>query len=165
MTGDAQHEPADRIRRSAAVIEHVGPRSVAGRHGILTERAHEIIEQRDRQIERSDRMRQRGDDEVLVLVRRAFGVLHGDGRMQPPLPGVQLRQAIGRRRGSLVGDVVGNAGERVYGGNVGAHRRRQQLRRHRKILVMRPRQRLARRVRTRKRLGPEGHDGILVRYA
>ena len=67
--GDAQHESSDRIRRSAAVVEHVGPRGVAGRHGILTERAQQIVEQRDRQIERSNRMRERDDNQILVRDR------------------------------------------------------------------------------------------------
>ena len=64
VAGDAQHEASDRIRRSPAVVEHVGPRGVAIRRGILTERAQQIVEERERQIERSNRVAERREDEV-----------------------------------------------------------------------------------------------------
>ena len=73
-----------------------------------------------------------------------------------------------RRRGAFVGDVVGDARERIDRRDVRTHRRGQQPRRHRKILVMRPRQRLACRVRARKRLGPGGsptHNLAVPTYA
>ena len=46
---DPQHQPADRIGRAAAVVEHVVPRRVAGHVDVLPERAQQILEQRDRQ--------------------------------------------------------------------------------------------------------------------
>src|SRR5262249_11277773 len=55
IAGDTEHESANRIRRSAAVVEHVAPGGVAIGRDILTERAHEIVEERDGQRERSDR--------------------------------------------------------------------------------------------------------------
>jgi len=102
---------------------------------------------------------------LIVLSADPDGPSWIDGRVEAPLPGIELRQAFGRRRRTLVRDVVGHARERVDRGDVGTHRRRQQPRRHGKILVMRPRQRLACRVRAREHLGPVGHWGILVRYA
>ena len=91
-------------------------------------------------------MRERDDDQILVLVGRLGRSFDRHGRVQPPLPRVEPREPIGGGRRSLVGDVVRDARERVDRRHVRAHRRRQQPRRHGKILVMRPGQRLARRV-------------------
>jgi hypothetical protein len=110
-------------------------------------------------------MGERDHDQIFMFMRGVRRPFDRDGGMQTPLPGVELCQALGRRRGALVGDVVSDACKRIDGGDVRAHRPRQQPRRHGKILVMRPRQRLACRVRAREHLGPVGHWGILVRYA
>ena len=91
IAGDPQHEPADRIGRAAAVVEHVGPRGVASRRDILTERAHEIVEERQRQIERSDRVAERDEQSA----RRALG--GGDRRA---LAGDRVVQAAAARRRS-----------------------------------------------------------------
>ena len=152
IAGDAQDQPADRIRRSAAVVEHLGPRSVSRRHGILTERAQQIVEQRDRQIERSDRVRERDDNQILVRI--------GGGARRVPY---RRRRACSRRcqassraRRSSAGAVPRRRCRRRPARTRRWQRRaaaspRQQARRHGKILVMRSRQRLACRVRARER--------------
>ena len=48
MSRDPQHQPSDRVGRSPAVVEHVGPGRVARRRHILPERAEQILEQRRR---------------------------------------------------------------------------------------------------------------------
>jgi hypothetical protein len=165
VSGDAEHEAPDRVRGSAAVVEDVGPRVVSGRHGILTERAEQIVTQRDRQIERPDRMGQRDNNHILMSLWRGVHPFAGDRRMQPSLPRVEARPALRGGRRSLVGDIVRHARKRVHGRNVGTHRARQQPGRDGKILAMRAGQRLARRVRARERRRPVGHCRILVRYA
>ena len=157
IAGDAQHEPADRIRRSAAVVEHVGPRGVASRHGILTERAHEIVEQRHRQIERPNRMRERDDDQIVVLVRRRAGRVDRDA---PRAGGAATRRAAPAARrpapspsSAMSSATRANAYTAATCGRIGA---RQQPRRDGKILVVRPRQRLARRVRATSATSDDG---------
>jgi hypothetical protein len=76
-------------------------------------------------------------------------VVVSSGTMDPILPQPKLLSSFGRPRASLVGDVVRHAGERVNGRDVRPHRRRQQVRRDREIFVVRPRERLARRIRAR----------------
>ena len=135
MAGDAQHEASDGIGRSTAVVEHVRPRSVPIRHGILTERADEIVEELERQVERSNRMRDRREDQVapvhlVHLVRRldvGLGRWPGsDGEVQAALPRGQVALAFAGRRRAFVSDVVGHAGKRVEGGHVRPHRPRQE---------------------------------------
>ena len=121
VAGDAQHETADRIGRSTAVIQHVAPRGVAGRHGILTERAHEIVEQRDGQVERPDRVADRGQNRSSRSVvpgspaRRAESgaTIRRDGAMQAGLPRAQLGLPLAGRRRAFVGDVVGDPREGI----------------------------------------------------
>ena len=102
-------------------------------------------------------MGERDQNQILMHMRRAFHSFDGDSRMQPPLPRVELREPLGGRRRAFVSNVVGDAGEGVDGGDVRAHRRRQQARRDRKILVVRAGHGLARGVGARQRLGPVGH--------
>ncbi len=110
-------------------------------------------------------MSERDDNQILVGMRRIAGSLDGGGLVQPTFPRLEPCQTIGRRRGTLVRDVVGHARVGVHRGNVRTHAGRQQPRCHGKVLVVRTRQRLARGVGARQRLGPEGHCRILVRYA
>jgi hypothetical protein len=135
IAGDAQYQASDGIGRSAAVVENVRPRSVSIRHGILTERADEIVEELERQVERPNRMRDRREDQVapinfVHLVRRlnvgSGGWLGSDGQVQTALPRGQVPLALAWRRGAFVRDVVGHAGKRVQGGHVRPHRPRQE---------------------------------------
>ena len=65
-----------------------------------------------------------------------MGALGQRRRLQALSPVVEQRQAIGRRAVALVGEVVGRTGECVDGGDVRAHRGREQERRDGKILVV-----------------------------
>src|SRR3989442_1493855 len=96
------------------------------------------------------------------MLRRPLD-LFGGCAMETVLPCPQPRLAIGERRRALVGDIVRYSRERVDRRDMWPHRHRQQAGRHRKIFVMRSRQRLARAVRARERLGPVWHRGILRR--
>ena len=124
VAGEAQHQPADRVRRSAAVVEHVRPRRVARGGDVLAERAQQIVEQLDRQVELLTGVGQRGEHRV---TRR---------RVQPRLPASSRRAA--RRR-------VGPARRRCRRRCARRHRWRrragascgQQPRRDRKVLVVR----------------------------
>ena len=150
VAGDPQHQTAHRIGRAATVVEDVAPRGVAGRHDILTERAHEIVEQRDRKAERSDRVADGHQDSLVAVVGPVVGTVASDAgsrqpvvvvlahaaRCRPSLPALELRPPRVRTRGAFVGDVVGHAGERIERRDVGPHRRRQQVRGHREILVV-----------------------------
>ena len=62
IASDAQHETSDRIGGSTAIVEHVGPRVVPSRRGILRERAEQIVEERDGQVEFANRVAKRGKD-------------------------------------------------------------------------------------------------------
>jgi hypothetical protein len=70
--------------------------------------------------------------------------------------------SCGRRR-SFVGDVVGHPRERVDGRHMRPHRLREKPRGHGEILVVRPRQGLARDVRTGQQFlpGRARHTGIV----
>ena len=59
MAGDPQHQPADRIRRPRAVVQHVVPRCVALDGDVLPEGAEQIVEQRHRQVVRCESRRRR----------------------------------------------------------------------------------------------------------
>ncbi len=151
MSGDSEHEASNRIRGSATVIEERGPRIVSSRHGILTERADEIVEQRRRQVELTDRVRGGPDDQIInqvvaIAVDR-LRVRSFEGHMQPPLPCGETRQPLLGRRIAFVGHVVRHSSERVHRRDVRPHRRRQEARRHGKILVVRSGQGFARGVR------------------
>ena len=93
IPGDPQHEPADRIRRPATVVEHVAPRSIAGRRGILTERTDEIVEQRHRQVERPNGVRNGGEHELVPIARRRFGRRPARDDVKALLPVAQLQPA------------------------------------------------------------------------
>ena len=87
-----------------------------------------------------------------VAIRRCpildvFPVLVAGGAMDSILPQTKLLPAFGRPRTSLVRDVVRHTGEGVNGCDVRPHWRRQQVRRDGEVLVMRSRERLARRIR------------------
>ena len=158
IAADAQHEPSHRIRRAAAVVEHVGPRSVARRHGILTERAQQIVEQRQRKVERANRVTERERNQ-LVAIRGPAIIDVSDVHVSSSFSAAarwirschrrKLFLPFGRRRAALVGDVVRDARERIHRRDVRPHRRGQQARRDGKVFVVRSRQRLARRVRAR----------------
>jgi hypothetical protein len=67
--------------------------------------------------------------------------------VKPPVPGLTLHLADPGRNGALIGQVVGNARERIHGGDVRPHWPREQPRGDGKILVVRLCQPLARGVR------------------
>ena len=101
----------------------------------------------------------------MVTGEGRFRPLDGDGRVQAPLPGRELRQTFGRRRRAFVREIVGDTGVGVDRRDVRTHRLRQQPRRHRKILVVRPGHGLACGVGARQHVGAVGHCQILVRNA
>ena len=107
-------------------------------------------------------MAERGGNQLVAMRRRPLD-LFGDRAVETVLPCLQPRPAIGGRRRALIGDIIRYACERVDRRNMWPHGHWQQARRHRKIFGMRPRQRLARAVRARERLGPVWHRGILRR--
>ena len=69
IAGDAEHQPADRVGRAGAVVEHVNPALVAAGRHILAERTEQIREQRDRQIVLADGIGD-GDEDQIVGGRR-----------------------------------------------------------------------------------------------
>src|SRR5207244_2770755 len=106
IPGDPQHETSDWVRRSAAIIEQLLPRSVPLRRGILLERADQIVERSDLKIERSNRVRERDDNQVLVIgrrVRRSFGRHRS---VEPPAPCVEARLTLGGRQRAFVAIVL-----------------------------------------------------------
>ena len=165
VAADAQHEPPDRIRRAAAVVEHVAPRGVASRRGILTERAQQIVEQRQRKIERSDRVRRARRAIRSSRLSAADGAAAPRDRrrgVQASLPGSEPR------RRSAGGASLRRRCRRRRGRTRRPRRRaaasaRQQARRDGKILVVRSRQRShTRRRRARAARAMRRHRGILV---
>jgi hypothetical protein len=106
-----------------------------------------------------DRVRERDDDQILVIGRFRRRSLGRQRAMKAAPPGIEPRLALGGRQRALVGDVVGDPRERIDGCDVRPHLARQQARRHGKILVMRSGQRLACRVGARE---SRSHRGILV---
>jgi len=77
--------------------------------------------------------------------------------MQALLPGAEVFEPFGGRCRAFVRDVVRHARKRINRGHVWTHGRRQQSRGHRKILVVRSSERLARAVGTLERSGRDGH--------
>ena len=57
VPGNPQHQPADRIRRPPAVVEHVAPGLVPRHRDVLPERAEQILQQRDGKPARANRVR------------------------------------------------------------------------------------------------------------
>ncbi len=68
VPGNPKHQPADRIGRSAAVVEHALPRVVAMRRDILTKRAEQIVEERHWKIAGADGRAQREKHTVVRMV-------------------------------------------------------------------------------------------------
>ena len=121
VAGDAQHQPADRIGRSPAVVEQVGPGLVALSRYVLPERAQQIVEaaatsRSHRRIvsrERREDVAASESDPRTAARRR---------RREPRLPVVEQRQArVGVAR-AFVGEVVGHARKRVDRGDVRTRR-------------------------------------------
>ena len=108
-------------------------------------------------------MSERDDNEIVARLGRLRVATRGDRIVKTALPGAKLRLPRCGRRRPFVGDVVGNPRERVDGRHMRPHRRREKARRDGKILVVRPRQALARGVRTGQRLlpGRARHTGIV----
>ena len=71
IAGDPQHEPADRVRRAPAVVQHVVPGLVARRGHVLAERAQQVVEQRHREAAGADCSAERGEDVRRWLAGRA----------------------------------------------------------------------------------------------
>ena len=104
MAGDAQHQPADRIGRSPAVVEHVVPRLIALDRDVLPERAQQIGEEGHRQLVRAHRVGHRDEDQSFI---ESDGVDPAAALEQPLLPVVEQPQAFGVAVSGLVGEVVG----------------------------------------------------------
>ena len=102
-----------------------------------------------------------GRENQRIAIERPDVRLAGGRAMKPILPRAQPRLPLLRRRVSFVGEIIGDARERIDRRHVRAHRRRQQPRRHRKIFVMRPRQLRAGGVAARHGLRSIGHGQIL----
>ncbi len=127
---DAKDQAADGIRRSAAVVEHLGPRRVASRRHILPKRAQEIGEQSDRQIEALDRVVKGEEHGVGIGCRQSAA---GRRRWHPPnsarerVESSPIRQAtavetLGGTQSRFVGEIVGDSRKGVDGGDVRAQR-------------------------------------------
>ena len=129
VPGDAEHEPSDRVRRAAAVIEQARPRVVPMRRDILTKRAEQIVEERHRKMTRANGRTERHEHTV---VRSAFR----HARVQPILPIIQQPQPFRVGPPSLVGKVVCCPGKRVERGDVRPHARRHQPGGDREIFVV-----------------------------
>ena len=147
IPADPQHEPPDRIGGPATVVEEIGPRVVPSGRGILRERAQQIVEELERQVEFAHRVAERDEDEIVPAL------VDGDprsagGLMEALLPRAQARAPHVRCITPFVGDVVRDAGERIDRSHVGTHGRGKQARRHGKVLVMIRRERRARLVGT-----------------
>ena len=128
-----QQQATDRIRRAAAVVEHVGKRRVARDVDVLRERGQQIAEHCNRQGMRANGVRKLGEGRLL----RRFAAFD---RVETPRKPRERRVPHARRRRAFVGDVVGGAGEAVDRDDGAAVVLRQQHRRDREIFVMTDRQ-------------------------
>ena len=119
IAGDAQHQPADRIGRTAAVVHHVVPRCVARDRHVLTKGAQQIFEQARRQPLVANRRAEREED--LVRVRRLTHFdrtarrvrFVRDGLSKPAQPAIEQPVTLLDRSRAFVGEIVGRAGERI----------------------------------------------------
>jgi hypothetical protein len=66
VASDPEHQPSDRVRRPATVVEQLVPTLVAVRANILPERAQEVFEEADRQPADPDGVREREKDRPMV---------------------------------------------------------------------------------------------------
>ena len=130
VAGDAQHEPADRVGRAAAVVQHVVP-------GLVARRASRPAGTRsaDRGTattgRRQSRIVVRQRDEDQRRRRRPAAGSPPTARVEPCAPVVERRRRSACGHAGLVGEVVGRPRERVDGGDVRPHARGQQPRRDR----------------------------------
>ena len=112
VAGDPQHEPADRIGRAAAVVEHVVPRRVARRD--VTSCRNALSRSSNSETGRScSRIVLPRAQKIEIVVRRSDSSASPGLTLQPCCPS---RRAGGgdrhRRRSGLVGEVVGRGGQR-----------------------------------------------------
>src|SRR5688500_8402010 len=123
-----QQETAHRIRRAAAVLEHLGDTRIALLRHILRKSVEQVAEQRDRKLMFPNDFCDFEEERVA-------------GRLELPAVVVQLTQAYFRRIVSLVGKIVRSAGKAVNDVDRLAQRRRYEQRRHGEVLVMAERHR------------------------
>ena len=138
MSGNTQHESADRIGGSLTIVDESFPRFVSMRRDILTKRAQQILKERQRQSAAADRLTERKKN-LIPIIELSAGLSHClfvTTSMQPCEPIVDQVVTFRIGPGAFVGEIVGDARERVHRGHVGPHGRRQQQRSHRKIFVV-----------------------------
>jgi hypothetical protein len=133
MAEETEHDAADRVGGAPAVLEDVGeggePAARAG--GVAPERRQEVAERLERQVVAGDRVAEGQEHRV------ARGGRVDRGALESPLELVETRQALGRRRDALVGDVVAEPRERIHRGEIVAQPARQEPGPDREVLVMR----------------------------
>ncbi len=109
-----EHEPADRIGRSPAVVEHVGPRGVPRDDHVLPERAEQVVEERD--FEAGTRRMVAASAAKTSPMRRTriAAAARRRPRCSAPPPVVERARARSAvERVALVGEVVGDPRERI----------------------------------------------------
>ena len=126
LSRDAQHQAADRICRSAAVLKQLRP-SVVSRHAhVLPERAQEVFEEFDRQRAaangRADRQEDGDGVGGLAEPGRQARLATGCCLPQSLHPAVQKELPFLGRPLPFVREIVGSAGKRVDRGQVDAGR-------------------------------------------
>ena len=127
IAAQTQHQPADGIRRIAAVLEQLFEILVAGDLLVLLERLDQIVERFLQQIVPRGRVLKRDEHRMLRLAR-----IHGLQFASPP--GEQTEAFLGIA--DLVGQIVGPAAERVDVIEVLVQTLRQQKADDMKIFVM-----------------------------
>src|SRR5215813_9250284 len=139
VTEQKQDQTADRVRRARAIIEDLVEIGVAPFDHVLLEGRKQVAEELNRQLQFTDRFRQRDEDRMVGLAPITV--------FQFSLPIVERGQSP-RLGGSasfvtFVGEVVRDSGERVYAVDVSAAVSGYEQRAYGKILVMRPGQAFA----------------------
>ena len=99
VAGHGQHEAADRIRRTPAIVEQSLPRLVSSGHDVLSKRAEQIVEQRHVEAMHGHRLGKRREDlrRIGVVVRRRSS---GGRGVQTLAPVIEPGQPRLRRRAS-----------------------------------------------------------------
>ena len=112
-TVQVQQQSADRVGRTAAVVQQFGPVGVAvagfSVTHVLCESTQQVGQQRNRQAIGADGLAQ-GDEDARPACAAGQPVGHSQ---QVAEIGVQILQALHGRRITLIGDVVGRSGEPV----------------------------------------------------
>jgi hypothetical protein len=69
---------------------------------------------------------ERHEQQVVAIARRLPGGFGSGGVVKPALPRIEARLPLGRRLSPLIRNIVSDPGERIDGGDVRPHPRRQQ---------------------------------------